>query len=908
MHDDRSDPGIPHAGATEGGRAVIRGRLTIFAGAAPGVGKTWAMLSAAREEAARRSVLVGVVEFHGRSEAESLLAGLEVLPPRPGSFRDAGLRELDLDAALARRPSLLVVDTLAHGNAPGGRHPKRWQDVRELLDAGIDVFTALDVQELEGLGDVVFRIAGAVPDETVPDALFDSADEVRVVDLAPERLLERWREGKVRFRGSPERGAALFREGSLIALRALFLRRMAERVDAQMQDYRRGQGVEQAWAASDRILVCVSPSPYSDQLVRAASRMARSLHVPWFAVHVETPQSARRTDADRVRLAAHLRLAERLGAETGVVHGERTSDALLGFARERGVTKIIVGKPRNVRLRDRFRGSFIEEIIRGSGDIDVYATSGDSGEEPSRVSGAARRREGAWPYLASAGIAAFVSGLNWVVFGHENATDVGMVFLLGVVVAALRLGFGPSLFAALLSAASFVFFFTPPYFTFVMSEFTHVVTFIVMCLVAIVISDLGRRVRDQAEAARERERRTGVLYSVSRELARTAGVEALVQVAAGQIREVFSAHVVVYGPGAGDDLALLYRTTPGREPGPAEAAIVRWVFANTRDAGLGTDTLPGSHWLFVPLVGPGGGQGVLGLQPADPRLVESPDQRRVLDALATQVATALERARLADENERRRVESERERLRNVLLSSVSHDLRTPLAAIKGSASALRRAPYRIADPEAMELISAIEDEADRLARRVRDLLDMMRLESGEVRLDREWQPLEEAVGAALNRLEAALGGREVVTRLPADLPLVRIDGQAIEQVLLNLIENALKYSGPGSPIEIAATVQGGDIVVEVADRGPGIPPGQEERLFEKFFRVDDRGRAGGVGLGLAVCRAFVELHGGHIVAANRPDGGATFRFSLPGGRAPGDLSKVALGEEGEGSVEGGFGQ
>ncbi len=906
MEDRRPDPDELLLRVQQEDHRATGGRLTIFVGAAPGVGKTWSMLEAAREEASHRPVLIGVVETHGRRETEALLAGFEVLPRRAVEYRGITLQEFDLDAALARRPSLLLLDEMAHTNAPGCRHPKRWQDVEEVLGAGIDVFTTVNVQHLESLNDVVAKVTGVTVRETVPDSLFDRADEVRVVDLPPDRLLDRLKEGKVYVPDQAERAVErFFRKGNLIALRELVLRRMAERVDAQMQEYRREHGVEKTWTSSDRILVCISPSPYSAQLVRAAARMARSLHVPWLAVHVETPETLRLPAADRARLATHLRLAERLGAETGSIHGDRIADTLLRFARERGVTKIIVGKPRFLRLRERLRGSFVDEIIRNSGDIDVYATSGDSGEDPVPAGATLRPRRSALQYLAAAGIVALASLGNGLVFGHENVSDVVMVYLLGVVIASLRMDFGPSLLAALLSAVAFDFLFTPPYLTFRMTDARHVVTFFVMILVAVVISHLGRRVRGQAEAARGQERRTGVLYSVSRELARTSGVEALVQVAAARIREVFDAHVAVYGTGPTGDLVLLHRTDAGTGTSGDEVAIAAWVRANERDAGLGTDTLAASPMLFIPLSGPGGNQGVLGVRPDDPHLFEDLDQRKVLDALVTQVATALERARLAEENERTRVEGERERLRNVLLSSVSHDLRTPLAAIKGSASALRGEPHRIRDPGALELIGAIEDEADRLARRVRDLLDMTRLESGAVRLQKEWQPLEEVVGAALNRMEPSLAGREVVTRLPEDLPPVRIDGPAVEQVLLNLLENALKYSGTDGAIEISALAQDGSVVVEVADRGPGIPSGLEERLFDKFFQADPRGQAGGVGLGLAVCRALVELHGGRITAANRPGGGAAFRITLPAGEHPAGLDGPPPDPEGGEPPEGG---
>ncbi len=571
-----------------------------------------------------------------------------------------------------------------------------------------------------------------------------------------------------------------------------------------------------------------------------------------------------------------------LGAEVAVVPAERTAQGVLAFAREKNVTKIIVGKPRVTRWRDRLRGSFTDEIIRDSGDIDVFATTRDDKPDPPPVAAVTKRRPvgSPWAYAASAVLVGLASLVSWLAFGKDGLPDVVMVLLLAVVVASLRLGYGPSLLAATLSALSFDFFFVPPYLSFSISDLAHVVTFAVMFIVATVISHLARRARDQADSARERERRTAMLFAVSRELARTPGRDDVIAVASGEMRKVFDADVVVFVPDGPDGLRVAHRTNV-EKPSDDEAAIAQWTWTNLHDAGLGTDTLPGARGLYLPLIASRGPVGVLGIAPRDPLRFRDVEQRRLLDALATQTSMAMERTQLVEETQKVRLEAEREHLRNTLLSSVSHDLRTPLAGITGAASTLVADGNGLAAGTRRELAQSIVDEAERLNRRVRDLLDMTRLESHAVQLHREWQPVEEVVGAALARMERSLAGREVRTNLPADLPLVAFDAVLIEQVLVNLLENAVKYSPAGTPLEIGAAAGAGEVIVSVLDRGPGIPVGQEQRVFDKFYRGGETGRAGGVGLGLAVCHAALDAHGGRIWVENVPGGGAAFRFALP---------------------------
>jgi two-component system, OmpR family, sensor histidine kinase KdpD len=885
MTDGRPDPDALLRRVQDEERKQRRGRLTIFFGAAPGVGKTFAMLMEADSlrDVERIDVVAGIVETHGRFETTTLLAGFERLPKKNVTYRGTTLQEFDLDAALGRKPKLLLVDELAHTNTEGSRHPKRWQDVEELLDAGIDVFTTLNVQHVESLNDMVARITGILVRETVPDSVLDAADEIKLVDLPPDALLERLREGKVYFGAQAERAIEnFFRKENLIALRELALRKTAERVDAEMQAYRRAHGIEKTWAISDRLLVCTSPSPYSANLLRVARRMAAGLHAHWFAVNVETPATRRLPQVDRDRISHNLRLAEQLGAEVVTLTGERAADEILRFSRERNVTKILVGKPRARTWLDRLRASFVDRLVLESGDIDVFVTSGDPGTaEPARPRPrpSARDTKG---YLAAAAATAVASILAGAVFGRERLADVVMVYLLGIVLVSMRFGFRASLLTAVLSVLSFDFFFVPPFFSIKVSDFRHVITFGVMLLVAVVISGLTQRVRDQAEVASEGERRTGVLYAMSRELARTQGRDALVRVAATHIEEVFASGVVVFVASASGDLSETYRSE-GLELGSDEKpGLAQWVWIHQREAGLGTDTLPGGRAIYVPLaVGAIRSLvGVLALFPKDLARFDDPEQRRLVDAFADQTAMAIERGRLAEEMQRARIQVEAEQLRSTLLSSVSHDLRTPLAVMTGAASSLVDDDATLPPATRRELSQAILEEAERLNRLVRNLLDMTRIESGAVKVKKEWQSVEEVVGVALNRTEPRLAQRRVATKVPGDL-LAPFDAVLVEQVLVNLLENAGKYAEGNTPIEVNAARADTEVVIEVADRGPGISSGDRERVFEKFYRGKSAPGTSGVGLGLAICRAIVVAHGGRIWVEDRDGGGSSFKLALP---------------------------
>ena len=882
MSEKRPDPDalLKRVQADEARRA--EGKLKVFFGANPGVGKTYAMLQAAHEQ--RRDgvdVVIGVVETHGRAETEALLPGLEALPRRTVEYRGTVLEEFDLDAALSRRPTIILIDELAHTNAPGLRHAKRSQDVQELLKAGITVYTTVNVQHLESLNDVVAQITGVRVRETVPDSVIERADDVELIDLPPDDLLQRLKDGKVYVPEQIQHAIQhFFTKGNLIALRELALRRTAERVDQQMEVYRRDHAVIRTWPAAETIMVCVNMKPRGPRLIRAARQMAANLHAKWIAVYVQIPRHLRLPQADRDRLVQTLRLAEQLGAETVTLTGERVAQELLNYARSRNATKIIVGKPVRSLWKEWLFGSVVSELVHQSGEIDIYVITGEAGEGQPLIRRGLKRTSNRREYLYALMGVAVATAVDWVMFPYFGSANLIMMYLMAVIVIAIRLGRGPSVLASVLSVATFDFFFVPPYLSFAVSDIQYLLTFAIMLIVALVISNLAVRIREQAEVARYRERRTTVLYEMSRDLATHRGTAMLTQVAVKHLREVFEGQVAIFLADAEKRVRLQRGEQLFFEFNPKESGVAQWAFDHNERAGLGTDTLPGSSALYLPLVGSAGPIGIVAVRPKDTSLLIDPEQLHLLESLVNQVALAIERARLSEEAQQAHVRVETERMRNAILSSVSHDLRTPLATITGAASSLldERSPLKANDR--LELSRSIYREADRLDRLLKNLLDMMRIEAGAVQLNKEWHPLDEIVGAALSRLEERLRNHTVKTTFPPDLPMVQIDGVLLEQVMLNLLENAAKYAPPGSVIELSASAGDREVVVEVADRGQGIPDGEEVRIFDKFYRAKPA-REGGVGLGLTICRGIIEAHGGRIWAENRTGGGAVFRLAIP---------------------------
>jgi len=893
MSDERPDPDALLARVQAEEAKQARGKLKVFFGAAPGVGKTYSMLEAARKVGKEGAdVVIGYIEPHCRPETQALVLGLDILPRLEIPYRGATLFEFNLEAALALHPQILIVDELAHTNVPGVTHTKRWQDVMQLLDAGIDVYTTLNVQHIESLNDVVAQITGVVVRETVPDAVFEQADEVELVDLPPDDLLERLREGKVYIAREAERAIAnFFTKGNLIALRELALRQTAERVGEQMDVYRDEHEVRGTWPARERLLVCVGPSPFASRLVRATRRMAASLKSPWIAVHIETPGDADLSVAERRQLAQTLQLVEQLGGETATLSGQSVADELIQYARSRNVTKIVVGKPKQPRWKELLRGSLVYELARKCGDIDVYVISGDP--QPATAPVVVPRAPGSRSsYLWTLAVVLGCTGIGALLAPYLAPTNLAMIYLAGVVVVSLRLGRGPSILAAVLSVAAFDFCFVPPRWTFAVHDTEYVLTFLVMLLTGFVISTLTTRVQFQAESARRRERRTAALYAISRELAATPSREQIARIAQRHVTAASDARAMVLLPNQEGQL-LSSPTADGFTLNAHEEAVAKWVLEHGQAAGRGTATLPGSQGLYVPLSTSRGTVGVLGVIPSGSAQTADIEQLHLLDAFAGLIALALERANLEAEADQIRLDIETERLRSSLLSAVSHDLRTPLSVITGASSTLLEGGQTLDLNVRQELTASILGESERLNRLVANLLDMTRLQAGALEIRKQWQPIEEVIGASLGRLTRQLQGRTVTTHIAADLPFVPLDDLLVQQVLVNLLENAARYTPAGTPIEISARQEGNAIVVEAADRGPGLPPGDSNRLFEKFYRVGDSKTHAGAGLGLAICRGIVQLHGGKIQAEDRSDGGAIFRFTLP---LEGDPPSVTIQE------------
>lgn len=885
---ERPNPDELLARVAETNARERRGRLKVFFGAAPGVGKTFAMLEAARiQKKAGVDVVIGVVETHNRKETDALLEGLEALPRRTVAHRGVTLDEFDVDFALSRKPELLLVDELAHTNAPGSRHVKRWQDVMDLVEAGISVYTTLNVQHLDSLNDVVAQVTGVAVRETLPDSVLDRADEIELVDLPVDELLGRLNEGKVYIPDQAQLAMSnYFRPGNLIALREMALRRTADRVDAQMRTYRRDHAIQPTWPVAERLIVSIGPSPFSAKLIRATKRMAERLQAEWIAAFVETPSFANAPADARDRVLSSLRLAEELGAETVTLNANRVADALIRYARSRNVSKIVIGKQQAPLWKRLLSGSVLDDLIEASGDIEIYAISGEPGP-PLRVAPSAARPARARPreYLFAGAVIAACSVLSVALRSILNPVNLVMFYLLGVVAIAMKSNRRVALLACLVSVAAFDFFCVPPHFTFAVSDYEYVLTFAVMLVVAVTISSLTLRIREQAAHAVDRESRTQALYRLTKELTGDLRDFEAAQIATGITREVFGCRVVIFLPEAPGKISFRRRTTDDLPLPRSEEGVAQWVFEHAQRAGKGTDTLPGSTALYLPLRGSRRVVGVMAVLPESAAAL-SPEQVNLLEVFATQIALAIERSHIAAEAREAKVRVEAEQMRNSLLSAVSHDLRTPLASITGAASSLLSHRNQMDSKTQQELVESIAQEAVRLSRLVNNLLEMTRLESGAVEVRRDWHSLEEIVGAALNRLESVLGSRPVRVCIPPELPLVSVDDVLLEQVFMNLLENAAKYTPEGSEILVSALPRSDQVIVEVADRGPGFAPGDEKRVWEKFYRGPVRGTRG-VGLGLAICRAIVTAHGGTVEAQNRPGGGALIRIVLPtGGRAP----------------------
>ncbi|WFR98566.1 sensor histidine kinase [Rhizobium tumorigenes] len=873
----------------EKARAETRGRLKIFLGAAPGVGKTYEMLVSGRAKIADGfDVVIGVVETHGRKETQALLSGFEIVPRVKLPYKGQLLEEMDLDAILARRPDWVLVDELAHTNAEGSRHPKRYLDVKELLDRGINVYTTLNIQHVESLNDVVSQITRIRVRETVPDSIIDMADDVEIIDLTPDDLIKRLHDGKVYVAKTAERALTnYFTPGNLTALRELALRRTAQRVDDQLLTHMQANAIAGPWAAGERILVSVDEDPRSASLVRYGARMASRLRARWSAVYVETNRSINLSETERDTIAATLRLAEQLGGEAITIPGRDVAEELLQHAASQNVTHIVTSAPRKRRWRDSFMGSASDALIRRAGDISVHVISGNDKDAPVAARGVASAA--AVPtfdlkaYLLATGYVVIALMVGALLDQFLDVRNLALVFLMAVLTSAVMHGLRPALYSSVLGSLAFNFFFLPPRYTFTISDPESVLALFFFFGVAIIASNLTATVQRQAAAARHRARTTEDLYLFSKKLAGTGTLDDVLWATAFQLASMLKVRVVLLLPEDGT-IAVKAGYPPDDTLDDADIAAARWAWDHNHAAGRGADTLPGAKRLYVPLRTGRSAVGVIGLD-SDRRdgPLLTPEQQRLLDALADQAALAIERIQLVGDVDRAKLAVEADRLRSALLTSISHDLKTPLAAILGAAGTLRDYLDSMTAEDRADLLSTIVDESERLNRFIANLLDMTRIGSGAMEPNSALYFIEDIAGSALRRSAKILVHHQTQVQIAADLPMVRVDPVLLEQVFFNLLDNAAKYAPEGTTISIRSWANPYNVFVEVADEGPGIPGDDLERVFDTFYRVrkGDQVRAG-TGLGLSICRGFVEAMGGTVTAANRMDrAGAAFTIRLP---------------------------
>jgi two-component system sensor histidine kinase KdpD len=899
--EQRPDPDALLANVQAQERRAARGKLRVYFGASAGVGKTFSMLAAARKlRSDGATVLIGVVETHGRVDTAAMLDGLDVLPLKTVNYRGKSIKEFDLDGALERAPPLILMDELAHSNAAGSRHPKRWQDVEELLDAGIDVFTTVNVQHLESLNDVVGGITGIRVAETVPDTVFDLADEVVLVDIPADELLARLKSGKVYQEQQAERASKnFFRKGNLIALRELALRRTADRIGDDVRAYRVEKSIEAIWKTGAALLACVGPRPGCDHVVRSTARLAGQLGTEWHAIYIETPALQHLPAAQREQILKNLKLAQDLGATTAVLSAGDIASSAVDYARSHNLSKLVLGRGHRTWP---WRTAHIRSIAHLAPDIDLIeignAVNGAAPEKMASVdqrevaASSLRTRRRAWSY-AWAAIASIATALVATpLLAFLDLANIAMLFLLVVVLVAVRFGRGPSVMATCVGVACFDFFFVPPRLSFAISDFQYAITFAVMLAVGLITGHLTSNLRSQARVASQREARSRALYEFARELSGALQTEQIFETTRRFIQRAFRARAIMLVP---DDHGSLHvPVLSAADAADADAStswaaldtgIAQWAFDHAENAGLGTDTLPASKVFYLPLVAPMRTRGILAIEPEHSRWILIPEQRQQLDTFAALAAIALERVHYIEVAQGALVTMESERLRNSLLAALSHDLRTPLTTLVGLSESLAGSRPALA-PLQLEMAHDLHDESLRMSALVANLLDMARIQSGEVRFNLQWHDLEEVVGSALRICAVLLKEHSVSTGLAQDLPLLLFDAVLIERVLCNLLENAAKYTPPGSRIVIAAQLFGAWVNVTVCDSGPGLPHGKEEELFEKFTRGESESAKPGVGLGLAICRAIIEAHGGTIKACKSPEGGAGFVFALPRGTPP----------------------
>lgn len=926
MNDERRNPDRLLEKINQEAAQEKRGHLKIFFGACAGVGKTFAMLSAARLlRQDGLDVIVGLVETHGRAGTQAQLADLEISPRKKLNYRDRELTEFDLDAALARKPALILVDELAHSNVEGSRHPKRWQDVQELLAAGIDVYTTLNVQHIESLNDVVGQITGIRVSETIPDKMFDMADEVTLVDLPADELLQRLQDGKVYEAQHAMRASkSFFRKGNLIALREMALRRTADRVDSQMREYRINSSIGQVWQVKDRLLVCVGSNLESERLVRVAARLAQSSKSDWIAVYVETPKLQRLPNKQRDLIFKTLKLAETLGAETATLSGTKVANVVLNYARSRNVSKLVVGKSTRTTFERLLLPGVVDELTNLATDIDIHVVSRERTLEEKHssdkntikkdqaekslgsINGANHLDDSATHketkgYFVAAGICAITALLSALLLAYFELANIVMLYLLGVILISSKYGKGPGIFSSIISVATFDFFFVPPRFSFSVSDTQYLVTFAVMLVVALVISHLTANLRYQVMVAINREKRSRALYDLGKSLASALTSAQIIQISTPHLAGIFDAKISILLPNSQDKISYnSSKTTLNHkvdlDPGlnldssfAVDLGVAQWVYDHQQQAGLGTDTLPSTPALYLPLRAPMRTRGILVILPNDltvknKKTIFLLEQVQLLDTFCSQIAIAIERVHYVEVAQEALVSMESERLRNSVLSAVSHDLNTPLTTIVAAAEFLKQ--LTSTTDKRYEYIAMLHEQSVRMKNLVINLLDMARLQSGNVKLNKQWQLLEEVIGTSLRAMKQVLAKHKVVVDLPGDLPLIEFDAVLIDRVLCNLLDNAAKYSPQDNKIIISARKYQDTVLVSVADDGLGLPEGLQTQIFDKFTRGEKESSQAGVGLGLSICKAIVLAHNGKIWASNKPTHGAIFTFSLPLGTPP----------------------
>jgi two-component system, OmpR family, sensor histidine kinase KdpD len=867
------------------------GKLRIFVGAAPGVGKTYEMLQhahAKRKEGV--DVVGGVVETHGRRDTEALLKGLEIVPRKAVVYKGQTIEEMDLDGIIARHPRIVLVDELAHTNAAGSRHPKRYLDVEEILSRGIDVYTTVNIQHIESLNDVIAQITGVRVRETVPDSVFDRADAIELVDVTPDDLIQRLKDGKVYLLQQAERALLhFFSPTNLTALRELALRRTADRVDEQLLAQMQARAIPGPWAAGERILVCVSEDPRSAGLVRYAKRLSDRLHAPFVALSIETRRTVGLTEEQRDRLADTLRLAHALGGEAATIPGgdRRVADDVIAYAHANNITQIIIGKSNRSRWFEIINGSVVHDLVRRAGAISVHVIAGEqvAGEPIPKKNVSTAVSPVPFqvrPYAIALGAVACALGASELIQPWLRVENVDLVFLTAIVVVAVRYGLFPSLFASAMASLCYDFFFLPPLYTFTIADPTNVAAFIFFIIMAALVSNVAARVRTQAVATMARARTTEALYSFSRKLAGVGTLDDVLWATTYQIALMLKVRVVILLPADGT-IAVRAGYPPEDTIGDADVAAAKWAWENDRAAGRGSDTLPGAKRLFLPMRTGRGTIGIIGIDSDKPGPLLTPDERRLLDALSDQSAIAIERVHLVEDMDQVKRTVETDRLRAALLTSISHDLKTPLAAILGAGGTMRDLAGALTDAQKLELVGTVIEESERLNRFIANLLDMTKLESGALALNTALYDLGEIVGTALRRAAKILARHHIELDIAGDLPMIDVDAVLLEQALFNILDNAAKYAPEGSTIRLQSWREAGSVVLQILDEGAGIPQGDLERIFDKFHRVNkgDSVRPG-TGLGLAISRGFVEAMHGSVAAANRTDrSGAVFTIRLP---------------------------